>query len=233
MVVLPVIMMCSCAGKLDTFDVKSLFLPAKASCLQDPGSKKKLNKSQKSPGASQHGRKKACVKHWVPKIQQVEDFKALSKLLLYAVKWCKERKLKAAAVFFRNRYLRCNRLQHAEALGYSLKKKLQFWKKSMCHSLHQPTLGKDDLKGCLTIQRLQQPWKCVVAHSQRHRRVKRKDFKRPLLRSDLFPDEQKPSSDAAPRPWTSELQESSTTGTDGCPTHADQDIDDIFSSIGI
>lgn len=218
-------------GKLNTFDVKAFFLPVKASQLQGLDCKKKSNESKKKHSASLDSRNKECVRHLVPKIQEAEDFKALSKQLLHAVKWCKERKLKTEAVFFRSRYLRCNRLQHAEALGYRLKKKLQCWKKSMCRGLRAQTLSKDHLKRCL-IQRFQRTWKHVVTLSQRHRRVKKKDIKRSPLCLDLFPEEQVPSlaaNDAALRPPTSE---SHTKETDQCLTDTN-DIDDIFSSIGI
>ncbi|XP_040281179.1 nucleolus and neural progenitor protein isoform X2 [Bufo bufo] len=222
-------------GKLDPFDVKTLFLPVKASSLQGLCCKKKSNEPKKKWGLSQQNRKRKCVRHLMPKIQEVADFKALSKQLLHAVKWCKERKLKAEAVFFRNRYLRCNRLRCTEALGYSLPKKLQCWKKSICHHLRKQTLRKDHLNGWLRIQPFQQPWKHMVSCPQRHRRVKKIGFKSSPLCVDLFSDEPAPSSapnDAALRPPTSELHESSTKATEQCLTDAD-DIDDIFSSIGI
>ncbi|XP_075708580.1 nucleolus and neural progenitor protein isoform X2 [Rhinoderma darwinii] len=228
-------------GKLDALD-KALFLPVKASGVQksvynqDPAEKQKSNESKNKPDLSQHRRKKECVRHLVPKIKAAEDFKALSKQLLYAVKWCKARKLKTECVFFRNRYLRCNRLRHAEALGYSLKKKLQCWKKSMCHSLRWQTLNKDHLRRCLRIQGFLPAWKHVVTFSRRHRlqkssithsQAKTKDFKISPLCLDLFPD-------SALRPPTSELQESSISakGIERSLTDTD-DIDDIFSSIGI
>ncbi|XP_056411675.1 nucleolus and neural progenitor protein isoform X2 [Hyla sarda] len=213
---------------LDTYNVKALCLQVKEGRLQGLGSEKNSNQSKK------HCRKK-CVRHLVPKLQEAEDFKALFKQLLYAVKWCKERKLQTEAVFFRNRYLRCNRLQHAEALGYSLKKKLQWWKKSMCHSLREQTLRKDHPMQFLRLQRFQRTWKHMVTLSQKHRRVKTRDLQRSPLCSDLFSAEQVPSSAAsvfAPRPVISRLQESSSIGANQCLTDTD-DIDDIFSSIGI
>lgn len=222
-------------GKLNTFDVKTLFLPVKARQLQAPGCKKKSNESKEKHDVSQHSREKECVIHLMPKIREAEDFKALSKQLLYAIKWCKERKLKTEAMFLRSRYLRCNRLQHAEALGYSLKKKLQCWKKSMCHGLRVETLRKDHLKKCLRTQRFRRTWKHVVTLSHRHRRVKRKGFKRSPLCLDVFPKEQVPAptaSEAALRPPMSKLQESHTQERGPCLTDTD-DIDDIFSSIGV
>ncbi|XP_073520334.1 nucleolus and neural progenitor protein isoform X2 [Phyllobates terribilis] len=217
-------------GILKTFDVKSLFQPVKASGLQGLDSKKS-NESNKRECLSKHKRKKKCVKHLVPKIQEAEDFKSLSKQLHYAVQWCKERELKTEMMFFRNRHLRCHRLQYAEALGYSLKKKLRCWKKSMCQSLREQTLRSDYLKK--RIQRFQRTWKHTVPGSQRHRRVKRKSLRSPQC-LESFPGEQAPSTaaDAALKPPTSKLQLSSTKGTDQCLSDTD-DIDDIFSSIGI
>ncbi|KAM3936431.1 nucleolus and neural progenitor protein [Leptodactylus fuscus] len=223
-------------GKPNTFDIKTLSLPVKASKLQGFRYKNKSNESKKKPTLSHHPNKEECVRHMVPKIQEAEDFKVLSKQLLYAVKWCKERKLKREVMFFRNRYLRCNRLQHAEALGYSLKKKLQCWKKSLCHRLRGQMLSKDHPKRYLSIQRFQRNWKSMATSSQRHRRVKRKALKISLLHLDLCPEEPVPPSTtvtaAALRPPTSEHQESITKETDRCLPNAD-DIDDIFSSIGI
>ncbi|XP_073425578.1 nucleolus and neural progenitor protein [Dendrobates tinctorius] len=219
-------------GILKTFDVKALLQPVKASRLQSLDSKL-LNESNKSLSLSKLKNRKKCVKHLVPKIQEADDFKGLSKQLLYAVKWCKERELKTEMVFFRNRHLRCHRLQYAEALGYSLKKKLQCWKKSMCHSLREQTFRSDYLNKCLRIQRFQRSWKHTVTGSQRHRRVKRKSLRSPHC-LESFPGEQFPSADtkAALKPLTSKLQESSTKETDQCLSDTD-DIDDIFSSIGI
>ncbi|CAJ0948905.1 unnamed protein product [Ranitomeya imitator] len=219
-------------GILKTFDVKALFQPVKASRLQGLDSKQS-NESNKRNSLSKHKRKKKCVKHLVPKIQEAEDFEGLSKQLHYAVKWCKERELKTEVAFFRNRYLRCHRLRYSEALGCSLKKKLRCWKKSMCHSLQEQTLRSDYLKRCLRIQRFQRSWKHAVTGSQRHRRVKKKSIRSPQC-LESFPGEQAPSTDAdaALKPLTSKLQEPSSKGTDECLSDTD-DIDDIFSSIGI
>ncbi|XP_069826836.1 nucleolus and neural progenitor protein isoform X2 [Dendropsophus ebraccatus] len=217
-------------GKLDNYDVKALFLPVKTSRLQGVGSKKDANESKKKLSLSLHSRKEECVRHLVPKIQECENFRALSQQLLYAVKWCKERKLKAEAMFFKKRNLRCNRLQHAEALGYSLNKKLHCWKKSLCHNLREQTQPKP----CLILRRSQQTWKRFAPFSQRHRRLRRRDLKRSPQCLDLVSEEQMTSSaatDPATGP-TSAFQDSSAVATDQCLTDVN-DIDDIFSSIGI
>ncbi|KAM4048494.1 nucleolus and neural progenitor protein isoform 2-T2 [Anomaloglossus baeobatrachus] len=219
-------------GDLKTFDVKALLQPVKASGLQGLDNKKS-NESNKRR-LSKHNRKKKCVKHLVPKIEEAEDFQGLSKQLVYAIKWCKEKELKTEVAFFRNRYLRCHNLQYAEALGQSLKKKLRCWKKSMCHSLREQTLRRDHLETCLRMQRFQRAWRHMVTGSQRHRRPKRKSLgSRQCL--ELSPGQKTPSATAPAslKPRTSKPQKSSSTkGTERGLTDTD-DIDDIFSSIGI
>ncbi|KAG8586498.1 hypothetical protein GDO81_005392 [Engystomops pustulosus] len=221
-------------GKLDTFDVKSLFLPVKASVQNGFHCQKKSRKPNKKLGLSKCRIKKECVRQLMPKIQEAEDFKTLSEHLLYAVKWCKDNRLKTEAVFFKSRYLRCNRLHHAEALGYSLTKKLQLWKKSMGHSLHQQNLKKASLKRSLRKGRFRRTWTFTVTPSQRRRGVKRKDLDRSRQSSDLSPNKKAPSSSATNAtlsPLTPKCQVSSTKGTERCLTGTD-DIDDIFSSFG-
>ncbi|XP_071991637.1 nucleolus and neural progenitor protein [Engystomops pustulosus] len=221
-------------GKLDTFDVKSLFLPVKASVQNGFHCQKKSRKPNKKLGLSKCRIKKECVRQLMPKIQEAEDFKTLSEHLLYAVKWCKDNRLKTEAVFFKSRYLRCNRLHHAEALGYSLTKKLQLWKKSMGHSLHQQNLKKASLKRSLRKGRFRRTWTFTVTPSQRRRGVKRKDLDRSQQSADFSPNKKVLSSSATNAtlsPLTPKCQESSSKGTERCLTGTD-DIDDIFSSFG-
>ncbi|XP_075056085.1 nucleolus and neural progenitor protein [Mixophyes fleayi] len=229
--------------KLEAFDVKALFQPVKANSFQNFSSKQESNMSKnKQIGLSRHRRERKCMKNMLPKIQEAESFKELSDQLLFAVKWCKERKLRNEAVFFRNRYMRSRRLQHAEALGCSLKKKLHCWKKCLCHSLHEQTLNEHHPKACFRIQRFPHTWKFTVTRSRKRKfnecrityskaKVKRD------LKIDLFPGDEKVSSsatDIALRSQTSEpsVSGTSTKGTDRNLTETD-DIDDIFSSIGM
>ncbi|XP_063809271.1 nucleolus and neural progenitor protein isoform X2 [Pseudophryne corroboree] len=235
-------------GKLEAFDVKALCQPVKADHFKVFSSlQESILSKNKHIGLSKHRRESKCAKHMVPKIQQAESFKELSEQLVSAVKWCKERKLRNDTVFFRNLYLRSYRLQNAEALGHSLKKKLQCWKKSICHSLHKQTLNGDHPKSCFRIQRFPQTWKYMAAHSRKQKlhkccinysksKVKR-DVKTSPLCLDLCTGDETVSTaatDISLRPETSEtfMSDASTKGTDRNLIATD-DIDDIFSSIGI
>ncbi|KAM5180186.1 nucleolus and neural progenitor protein isoform 2-T2 [Mantella aurantiaca] len=230
--------------KLDDFDVKAL-LASEGNHFQVLNSKEKSSKLKKEQTRLSPNERK-CLKHILPKIQEASSFKTLSEHLFYAMTWCRKRKLRREAMFFSYKYLHSNRLQHAESLGQSLNKKLQSWKKSMCQCLRDRTLKADHLKTYLRIQRCHQPWKwkvtysrnrklhkCHVVHSEYP--VKRTDLKSLCL--ELFSSDQDMSpvaKDTALRSQPSEPFVSSTgmkKAKGGLPET--DDIDDIFSSIGI
>ncbi|XP_040192120.1 nucleolus and neural progenitor protein [Rana temporaria] len=230
--------------KLDEFDVKAL-LVSEGDHFQVLNSKEWSSKLKRKPALLSSNQRK-CIKHILPKIQEASSFKDMSEHLLYAVRWCRKKKLRREAMFFKYKYLHSNRLQQAEFLGQSLKKKLQSWKKSMCHCLRERTLKADHLKTYLRIQRCHQSWKwkvtysrkrklhkCHVAHSESQ--VKRTDLK--SLCSELFSGDQEVSpvsKDTALRSQTSEPSVSSASMKNAKRRLSEtDDIDDIFSSIGI
>ncbi|XP_018432112.1 PREDICTED: protein nepro homolog [Nanorana parkeri] len=230
--------------KLDDFDVKALLASeGNHSHLLNPKATIS-NPKRKQTLLSPNERK--CIMHLLPKIQKASSFRSLSEQLLYAVRWCRKRKLRREAMFFKYKYLHSNRLQQAETLGYSLKKKLKSWKKSMCHCLRERTLKADHLKTYLRIQRCHQSWKWKVTYSRKHKlhkchfahsesQVKRTDLKRLCL--ELFSSDQEVSpvaKDTALRSPTSEPFVSSASIKKAQRNLPEtDDIDDIFSSIGM
>ncbi|XP_072257415.1 nucleolus and neural progenitor protein [Pyxicephalus adspersus] len=228
---------------LGDFDVKAL-LVSENNYSQVLNSEERPSKPKKKTVPLSLYQK--CIKHILPKIREASSFKDLSDHFCYAWKWCRQRKLRKEAMFFRYKYLQSNRLWHAETQGHRLNKKLQSWKKSMCHCLRERTLKADHLKTYLRIQRCHQPWKWKVTCSRKHKlhkchiahskpQVKRTDLK--SLCSELFSGDQKVSpvaKDTALRSQTSAPFVSSTSMKKAKENLSKtDDIDDIFSSIGI
>ncbi|KAM8977468.1 nucleolus and neural progenitor protein [Pelodytes ibericus] len=146
-------------GKLGTFDVKALCKPLKSNTLLESNLKQISSASDKTKTVFSHSRLKVkCVKHLVPKILKVECFRDLSEQLKHAVTWCKQRRMAAETMFFRNNYLKSNRWKHVEAQGYCLKNKLQHLKKSICHHLHKGTLRAHHRRPCLKAQTFRRTW---------------------------------------------------------------------------
>ncbi|XP_007665151.1 nucleolus and neural progenitor protein [Ornithorhynchus anatinus] len=77
----------------------------------------------------------------VARLREAQGFAELSEVLRTAVVWCRNQKRQAEAVFLGNKLLKSNRLKHVEAQGYSLPKKLNCVKISVCNRLLR-ALGK-------------------------------------------------------------------------------------------
>ncbi|KAG8452087.1 hypothetical protein GDO86_004032 [Hymenochirus boettgeri] len=150
-------------GDNGTFDVKALCRPLRSStpnrCTTKQTSKTYINTL-------------SCGKlvELMPRIQQAESFSELTEQLNYAIKSCKREKMRAEVVFFRKKYLKSNRLKHIEAFGFSLKKKMQKLKKSICKSLHRGDLKESNLRSSLKIHRLQWTFKKKVTHRRKKRK---------------------------------------------------------------
>ncbi|XP_036059252.1 nucleolus and neural progenitor protein isoform X2 [Onychomys torridus] len=71
----------------------------------------------------------------VQRIRVTQTFTQLSEEIQMAVVWCRSKKLKAQATYLGSKLLKSNRLRHVEAQGYSLPKKLQCMKTSLCNCL--------------------------------------------------------------------------------------------------
>ncbi|XP_021119350.1 nucleolus and neural progenitor protein isoform X2 [Heterocephalus glaber] len=75
------------------------------------------------------------AKSFVQRFQQAKTFIQLSEEIQMAIVWCRTKKLKAQVTFLGNKLLKSNRLKHVEAQGYSLPKKLECIKTSICNCL--------------------------------------------------------------------------------------------------
>ncbi|XP_004331432.2 nucleolus and neural progenitor protein isoform X1 [Tursiops truncatus] len=89
-----------------------------------------------------------CVKSLVQRFRETDTFVQLSEEIQMAILWCRSKKLKAQTTFLGNKLLKSNRLKHVEAQGYSLPKKLECIKTSICNCLLQGS-GSKTLKNHL------------------------------------------------------------------------------------
>ncbi|KAM9319994.1 nucleolus and neural progenitor protein [Gastrophryne carolinensis] len=212
--------------KLAMFDVKALLRSVEPFHVSETSLKRKLHGSKNSTTLPRS--KGKCMKHLAPKIRTATSFKELAENLLDLVKWCRKRK------------------RNSEAMFFSLKRKLRSWKKSICHSLREGKLKADYLKTYLRIQRRCRTWNRKVSYSRKHKPHKchiihsKSLLKRTHLKSlclELLSGDQKVSpvaKDTVLRPQTSKpFVSSAYTRTASGRLAETDDIDDIFSSIGI
>ncbi|KAB1283448.1 Nucleolus and neural progenitor protein [Camelus dromedarius] len=120
-----------------------------------------------------------CVKSFVQRFQEAETFIELSKEIQMAIQWCRSKKLKAQTTFLGSKLLKSNRLKHVEAQGYSLPKKLECLKTSVCNCLLHGS-GSKTSKHHLRRRRSQNKF------SMRRRKPQRK------LQSTLLKEVQQP-----------------------------------------
>nr|XP_019590386.1 PREDICTED: nucleolus and neural progenitor protein isoform X4 [Rhinolophus sinicus] len=123
--------------KSSEFDVRAFCKQLKHKALQEAsfefkGSQSQLNATKRS---SQKAIGTPCAKSFVQRFQEAETFIQLSEEIQMAILWCRSKKLKAQAFFLGNKLLKSNRLKHVEAQGYSLPKKLECIKTSICNCL--------------------------------------------------------------------------------------------------
>lgn len=123
--------------KSSEFDVRAFCKQLKHRAIQEASFEFKYPQSQLK--ATQHSSQKvigtSCAKSFVQRFQEAETFIQLSEEIQMAILWCRSKKLKAQASFLGNKLLKSNRLKHVEAQGYSLPKKLECMKTSICNCL--------------------------------------------------------------------------------------------------
>ncbi|XP_036603272.1 nucleolus and neural progenitor protein [Trichosurus vulpecula] len=90
---------------------------------------------QKATGSSQLLVGSSHAKKLVLSIREAQSFTQLSEEIQTAIFWCRRKKLKHKATFLGNKLLKSNRLKHVEAQGCSLPKKLNCIKTSICNFL--------------------------------------------------------------------------------------------------
>nr|XP_056714568.1 nucleolus and neural progenitor protein [Euleptes europaea] len=233
------------------FDVRSLrrypdptVLEMNKFKLKHPGFKKRLMSLN-----SQH------LKALVTKLQEVRSFGELSDALRTTIHWCKSKKLRSQAIFLRMKLLKSRHLQHVEAHGCSLQRKLGCVKATVCRYLTVSN-SRQKPKQRLGTKRLQRQTKL----SRNLRRISKKtpscfepDWRKTVCHdsSVLFSLAQQleHSSDmrdadkgSTKEPVEEQIQEAASqfVTSEGTPAHLQKrvsesrdDIDDIFEAIGI
>ncbi|XP_068925969.1 nucleolus and neural progenitor protein [Petaurus breviceps papuanus] len=92
-------------------------------------------KVRKTAGSSQQLVGSSHARNLVLRIRAAQSFTQLSEEIQTAIFWCRRKKLKHKATFLGNKLLKSNRLKHVEAQGCSLPKKLNCIKTSICNFL--------------------------------------------------------------------------------------------------
>ncbi|XP_039734893.1 nucleolus and neural progenitor protein isoform X2 [Pteropus medius] len=123
--------------KSTEFDLRAFCKQLKHKAIQEASSEFKCPKSQlkATKNSSQKATGTPCAQSFVQRFQEAETFIQLSEEIQMAILWCRSKKLKAQASFLGNKLLKSNRLKHVEAQGYSLPKKLECLKTSICNCL--------------------------------------------------------------------------------------------------
>lgn len=124
-------------AKSSEFDVRAFCEQLKHRAIQKASFEFKCPQSQLK--ATKHSPQKVIgtpgATAFVQRFQEAETFIQLSEEIQMAILWCRSKKLKAQASFLGNKLLKSNRLKHVEAQGYSLPKKLECIKTSICNCL--------------------------------------------------------------------------------------------------
>ncbi|XP_072470097.1 nucleolus and neural progenitor protein isoform X2 [Notamacropus eugenii] len=94
------------------------------------------NRVQKATDSSQLLVGSSHARNLVLRIREAQSFTQLSEEIQKAIFWCRCKKLKHKATFLGNKLLKSNRLKHVEAQGCSLPKKLKCIKTSICNFLY-------------------------------------------------------------------------------------------------
>ncbi|XP_041621280.1 nucleolus and neural progenitor protein isoform X3 [Vulpes lagopus] len=119
--------------KSSEFDVRVFCKQLKHKAMQETKcSQSKLKATKHSP---QKATGTPSAKSFVQRFREAETFIQLSEEIQTAILWCRSKKLKTQASFLGNKLLKSNRLKHVEAQGYSLPKKLECIKTSICNCL--------------------------------------------------------------------------------------------------
>ncbi|XP_076974489.1 nucleolus and neural progenitor protein isoform X3 [Tamandua tetradactyla] len=149
------------------FDVRAFCKQLRQKATQEANFEFKC--SQAKIKATTHSSQKMIetpsTKNFVQRFQEAETFVQLSEEIQMAIVWCRNKKLKAQATFLSNKLLKSNRLKHVEAQGYSLPKKLECIKTSICNCLLRGS-GNKISKHRLRQKRAQN--KCVLRQKKPH-----------------------------------------------------------------
>ncbi|KAB0395666.1 hypothetical protein E2I00_016216 [Balaenoptera physalus] len=166
--------------KSSEFDVRAFCKQLKHKAIQENSFEFKCSQSKlKATKRSRKAIGTPCVKSLVQRFRETETFVQLSEEIQMAILWCRSKNLKAQTTFLGNKLLKSNRLKHVEAQGYSLPKKLECIKTSICNCLLHGS-GSKTLKDHLRQRRSQNKF------SLKRRKPQRK------LQSTLLKETQQP-----------------------------------------
>ncbi|XP_019063878.1 nucleolus and neural progenitor protein isoform X4 [Fukomys damarensis] len=123
--------------KSSGLDVRDFCKQVKHKAIQETSFESKYSQSKlkKTKHSSQKVIGTLYAKSFVQRFRKAKTFKQLSEEIQMAVVWCRTKKLKAQVTFLGSKLLKSNRLKHVEAQGYSLPKKLECIKTSICNCL--------------------------------------------------------------------------------------------------
>ncbi|XP_024433822.2 nucleolus and neural progenitor protein isoform X1 [Desmodus rotundus] len=207
--------------KSSGFDVRAFCKQLKHKAIQEAGSELKC--PQPRLKATKHSSQKAtgtpCAERFVQRFQEAETFIQLSEEIQMAILWCRSKKLKAQASFLGNKLLKSNRLKHVEAQGYSLPKKLECIKTSICNCLlrgsgsktskHHPKLRRSQNKFLLRQRKPQRKLQSTLLKEIQQPPQRTQTFtvtsKQRLShcaghRTDLYPNSKQPLSSRVSNP---------------------------------
>lgn len=122
-------------GKPSGLDVRAFCKRLKTRDTQETSFKCSVSHLKTMKHCSQKPTGRPQAKSFVLRFREAKTFIQLSEEIQKAIIWCRSRKLKAQASYLGNKLLKSNRLKHVEAQGYSLPKKLECMKTSLCNCL--------------------------------------------------------------------------------------------------
>ncbi|XP_051005936.1 nucleolus and neural progenitor protein [Acomys russatus] len=119
------------------FDVRAFCTRLRNKATQETNSEFKYSwsKLKTTKPSSQKPRRTHWANNIVQRIRVTKTFTQLSEEIQMAIVWSRSKRLKAQAAYLGSKLLKSNRLRHVEAQGYSLPKKLQCMKISLCNCL--------------------------------------------------------------------------------------------------
>uniref|UniRef100_A0A8D0BDY1 Nucleolus and neural progenitor protein n=1 Tax=Salvator merianae TaxID=96440 RepID=A0A8D0BDY1_SALMN len=117
------------------FDVRALCRNSSSAQQKNSFRIKALASERTTASAPSKSLKLSHLQSFLPKFQEVCSFEELSNTLRKTILWCQNNKLKPEAFFLRMKLLKSRRLQHVEAKGCSLKRKLSCVKATLCKYL--------------------------------------------------------------------------------------------------
>ncbi|XP_053162277.1 nucleolus and neural progenitor protein isoform X2 [Hemicordylus capensis] len=122
-------------GKEWKFDVKTLFRSPNPASQESSQFRGKLSESKRSTSVPPKSQRLQHLKTFVSSFREAHSFGDLSDALRTTILWCKSNKLGPEAFFLGMKLLKTRRLQHVEAQGWRLQRKLGCVKATICKYL--------------------------------------------------------------------------------------------------